>query len=197
MSNLLLDSLPEAITVDGREYPIYTDFRTGIILEKILEDKKLDGKEMFDCIMALYFVEEVPENKQEALNGILDFYNCGKKKPKPRRKAKMQGRPEEKKGYDFLYDDDYVYSAFLTQYGVDLNDIEYLHWWKFMAMFKSLESHNKIIEIIGYRKADLGKITDKNERARIANLQKLYELPRDESIEEKIARQGAMFGGMI
>ena len=66
-----------------------------------------------------------------------------------------------------------------------------------MAMFKSLESHNKIIEIIGYRQADLGKITDKKERARIANLQALYRLPSEETTEAKIARTGAMFGGMI
>lgn len=197
MSNILLDSLPETVVVDGREYPIYSDFRTGIILEQILGDDELDGKQKFYEIMRLYFVDEVPENKDGALEAILYFYSCGKQENKRKAKRKKEGAPPPKKSYDFMYDDDYVYSAFLTQYGIDLNEIEYLHWWKFMAMFRSLESHNKIVEIIGYRQADLGKIQDKKERARIANLQKLYELPRKESVEEQIARTGAMFGGML
>jgi len=197
MSNILLDSLPDTVMVDGREFPIYSDFRTGIILEQILDDDTLDGKEQFHAIMQLYFVDEVPENKEGALRAILDFYRCGKKEKKRRRNTKSeQNVPKKKKVYDFMYDDDYVYSAFLTQYGIDLNEIEYLHWWKFMAMFRSLESHNKIIEIIGYRQADLGKIEDKKERARIANLQKLYELPNSQTVEERVAMTGASFGVM-
>ncbi|MEG0309200.1 MAG: Gp15 family bacteriophage protein [Clostridium sp.] len=53
--------------------------------------------------------------------------------------------------YSFEYDDDYLYSAFLDQYGVDLQDVEYLHWWKFKSMFKALKEDNEIVKIMGYR----------------------------------------------
>lgn len=193
-SNLLLDSLPETLTVDGREYPIFSDFRTGIILEKILEEET-DSRIIFGEIMSLFFAEEIPENHEEAISAVLNFYMCGEK-PRKKRSSQKNGAPPKKKLYDFVYDSDYIYAAFMTQYHIDLNDIEYLHWWKFMAMFKGLESHNKIIEIIGYRQANLGEISNKKERARIANLQALYRLPNEETVEDKIARTGAMFGGM-
>ncbi|WP_242840658.1 Gp15 family bacteriophage protein [Clostridium hydrogeniformans] len=45
----------------------------------------------------------------------------------------------------------------LDQYGADLQNVEYLHWWK----FKALKEDNEIFKIMGYRYMDLGKIKDK------------------------------------
>ena len=98
--------------------------------------------------------------------------------------------------YDYEYDAPYIYGAFLAQYRVDLNDIEFLHWWKFQAMFRSLEDHNKIVKIMGYREAKLGEIKNKSERERIAKMKQIYALPQNLSFEDKVAMAGAAFGGM-
>ena len=37
-------------------------------------------------------------------------------------------------------------------------DIKYLHWWKFKAMFKSLKEDTEIVKIMRYRSMDLSKI---------------------------------------
>lgn len=83
----------------------------------------------------------------------------------------------------------------MSQYHIDLNEIEYMHWWKFQALFRSLEDHNKIVEIMGYRAVDLGKIENKKERERIAKMKSIYALPQSYTFEDKVAMAGAAFGG--
>ena len=80
---------------------------------------------------------------------------------------------------------------------MDLQDTEYLHWWKFIALFGGLSEQAEIVKVMGYRATDLSKIKNKNERNRIARLKAIYSLPDLLSREEKIARAGAIFGGGI
>ena len=72
-----------------------------------------------------------------------------------------------------------------------------MHWWKFHALFSGLTSSTKIVEIMGYRATDLSKISDKNERARLAKLKRIYDLPVNYSYEDKVAMAGASFGGVV
>ncbi|WP_042265038.1 Gp15 family bacteriophage protein, partial [Clostridium butyricum] len=117
------------------------------------------------------------------------------------------GRKEQyssKKGsdiYSFKYDDEYIYSAFLDQYNIDLQDIDYLHWWKFKAMFKSLKSDNKIVEIMGYRNMDLNSIKDTDQKAFYKKMQDIYKLPeiinKDELEKQKALEEALLNGGDI
>ena len=97
--------------------------------------------------------------------------------------------------YSFEYDDGMIFAAFYDQYGIDLNDIEYLHWWKFKAMFDALKADNEIVKIMSYRATDLSTIKDKHERSRIARLQAIYAIPNNMSFDEKVSAAGAIFGG--
>ena len=194
--NLLLDTLPDYVTIDGREYPFDADFRTFIIMEKILDDKTKDNRQRVLDLIDLFYTDEQPPDPQAAIEEILTMYRCGGP-PEPPRKARKNGNIEigQKPVFDYEYDAPYIYGAFLAQYGIDLNDIEFLHWWKFQALFRSLNSSNKIVEIISYRSTELGKIKDKAERNRIARLQRIYALPEKLTVEERIAMAGAAFGG--
>ena len=73
-------------------------------------------------------------------------------------------------------DADYIYSAFMSQYNIDLQDIEYLHWWKFRALFDSLNENNRLSKIIQYRSMDLSKIKDKEQKKFYKNMKKLYKI---------------------
>ena len=194
--SILLDYLPETVKVDGIEYAISCDFRTGIIFEKILNDKELNNQEIVKTALELYYVDDMPSDIEDALDAILYFYSCGNRKKSTGAGTKSNSI-NQPRIYDFDHDADYIFAAFLTQYGIDLNEIEYMHWWKFQALFKSLESHNKIVEIMGYRATDLGSIKDKKERSRIAKLKVLYAIPEDLTFEDKVGRAGAAFGGLI
>ena len=193
--NILIDSLPETVKVDGKEFYIETDFRAGIIMENILLSDMKDEEKVVDLI-GVFFPEDKPENIVKAVDAILYIYRCGRYEEKPQHRQ-MNGNVElkPKQIYSFEYDAPYIYGAFMSQYGIDLNDVEYLHWWKFRALFESLNSNNKIVEIMGYRAADLGKIKNKAERERIGRMKQLYALPQNLTTEEKVALAGAAFGG--
>ena len=193
--NILLDDLPETIKVDGEEYFADTDFRTMIIFEKIITDDAIDPRSRISMLVDLVLTASQPREKALAMDGIIYLYSCGE--PTEGRNTPKNGevvlRP--KMIYDYEHDAPYIYGAFMSQYGIDLNSIEYLHWWKFQALFRSLNSENKIVEIMGYRAADLSKIKNDEERHRIQRLQQIYALPQTYTYEEKVAMAGAAFGG--
>lgn len=195
--NILLDTLPETAKVNGKEYFIDSDFRTCIIFEKVLADGTLSNRDKIEEMIDLFFTEERPADYGGAVQAILDFYRCGepvKQQPQRRRRnGFVELKP--KMIYNYEIDAPYIFGAFLTQYRIDLNEIEYLHWWKFQALFKSLESHNKIVEMMSYRATDLSSIENKKERERIAKLKRIYDLPENLTFEEKVARAGSAFGG--
>lgn len=113
----------------------------------------------------------------------MTYYGFIEGEKKNEKVAKKNG--DSKQIYSFEYDAELIYSAFMSQYGIDLQDIPYLHWWKFKAMFEGLNQDNKIVEVMSYRSINVLKIKDKEEKARIKKLQKAYALPDMRTEEEK------------
>ena len=179
--NLLLDLLPTTVDIEGIEYEINSDFRTSILFELLMQDVEIEVEEKIIQALQLYY-KQCPNNIEEAINKMLWFYSCGKENDL---KSNSKTGSNSEKIYDFDYDDEYIYSAFLDQYGVDLNEIEYLHWWKFKAMFKALKEDNEIIKIMGYRSIDLSKVEDKKQKEFYKKMKKIYEIPIAISKDEK------------
>lgn len=73
----------------------------------------------------------------------------------------------------------------MEQYNIDLNSIKYLHWWKFKALFNSLNENVLFSKIMSYRVIDLSKIKDKAIKKQYKQLKELYKLPDMRSEEEK------------
>lgn len=196
-ANILIDELPQTVTIDNKEFPISTNFRTFILFEMLLSDNSLSDRRKMEEMINLFFVEETPERiTEEVINSIIDFYRCGKQETR-KQKAVRRTVKNKKKVYDFECDDAYIYAAFVSAYNIDLNEIDYLHWWKFKALFNGLPSDCEFVKIMGYRATDTTAIKDNKERSRILKLQALYALPEHLTVEEKAARIGAVLGGGI
>lgn len=176
--NILVDLVPTTVNIDNKEYEINSDFRTSILFELLMQDGTIEEDDKILMALQLYY-PDIPESIKKAIEQMLWFYRCGKDVSSSKGNGKSKGVT---KIYSFEYDDDYIYSAFLDQYNIDLQDIEYLHWWKFKAMFKALKDDNMIVKIMGYRSMDLSKVKDKEQKAYYKRMQKLYEIPisRDE-----------------
>lgn len=179
--NILIDILPNKVTIDGEDYEINSDFRTSILFELLTQDTELSEKDKIIQALELYY-PVLPKNLNEAVEKLLWFYRCGKDEVK----LKNKGTGKSTNVYSFECDDDYIYSAYLDQYGVDLQDIDYLHWWKFKAMFKALKEDNELVKIMGYRATDLSKIKDKEQKAYYKKMKKIYEIPISKDEQEKI-----------
>ncbi|WP_291651356.1 bacteriophage Gp15 family protein [Clostridium sp.] len=180
--NILIDLLPTIVNINNVEYEINSDFRTSILFELLMQDNSIGEEDKIIMALGLYY-QVIPENINEAIEQMLWFYRCGKDITKSKGNGKGKSVTQI---YSFEHDDDYIYAAFMDQYNIDLQDIEYLHWWKFKAMFNSLKEDIKIVKIMEYRSMDLSKIKDKEEKAYYKKMQELYKLPISKDEKEKL-----------
>ena len=178
--NILLDSLPQF----SNNLRIRTDFRESIKFELLMQDRNINEKDkkMQALKLQYYDLDKIKDIKQ-AINGILWFYRCGKE-IKESRQVEVK-EEKEKQIYSYEFDAEYIYSAFLEQYKIDLNSVQYLHWWKFKALFNSLNENTQFVKIMGYRAINLAKIKDKDTKSNYKKLQQIYALPDMRSEEEK------------
>ena len=115
---MLIDLLPESVDIEGIEYTINTDFRVGVLFEELMQDSSLLDEEKLMMALNLYY-DDIPLDTTKAVERLQWFYRCGKEK------TEAVGNGDSNKAdniYSFQHDDDYIYSAFLTQYNIDLQD---------------------------------------------------------------------------
>ena len=171
MANILIDKLPEKI--DG--IPINTDFRVGILFEIMMQDNELEEYQKIKFALELFYSQPILDYSK-AIENIIWFYSCGKRNT---------GSKSTKIIYSFEHDAEYIFSAFLSEYNINLNRIKYLHWWEFKALFTSLSENNLFNKIMGYRAINLSQIKDKEMKKYYRDLQMKYRLPDNRSEEEK------------
>lgn len=178
--SLLIDTAPKTVNIDGTEVRINSDFRTAILFEQMMFDDDVpESLKMPNAVQLFYPV--IPDNTDEAIKKLIWFYSCGKDE------HKSGGGESCARCYDFEYDDGYIFAAFIQQYGIDLESVDYLHWWKFRAMFRCLSDDCEIVKIMGYRSMKIdGKMSAK-ERQFYTKMKRLYALPKSQSEVEKIS----------
>lgn len=179
--NILIDLLPESVMVNGREYRVRTDFRTFILFELLWQEEDIDPAEKIRKSLLLCY-PEMPHDYRQAMEALLWFYKCGKEERKQDQEAAERHSPE--RIYSFEHDADYIYAAFLAQYGMDLQDIEYLHWWKFRAMFNSLSDQTEFVKIMGYRSIDISDGMSDSQKAFYRRMKRIHALPLPKGEEE-------------
>lgn len=191
--NIIVDLLPEYVEIDGDRCQIRTDFRISILFELMMQDDELSDGEKVRQALNLYY-PVIPQNHREAAEKLIWFYRCGKELDDYSygSGASETGKPV----YSFEYDADYIYSAFRGQYGIDLQDIRYMHWWKFRAMFKALKDDNEFVKIMGYRSMKITNKMSKEQKEFFKRMQRIHALPTSSrQREEDIALIEALKNG--
>lgn len=188
MINILLDKLP---TKTPNGFKIRTDFRNCIEFELLMQDRNLKDEDKIILALNIFYkdLDEIVDF-EAAINDILWFYSMGKLD-----KVETEKQDDNKKIkqiYSYEFDANLIFSAFMEQYKIDLN-VEKMHWWKFKSLFEGLSEKTKIVEIMGYRAVDIGKIKDKDEKAKYKKLQLTYALPDMRTVEEKEKSFGSAF----
>lgn len=167
--------LPTNVDINNKKYEIRSDFRTSILFSNIVENEELT-EDIILKILELYYPKWNELNEKDierAFDNILWFYKSEENEEIEKGK---NNNSNNGKIYDYEKDANYIYSAFLSQYNIDLQSIDYLHWWKFKALFDSLNDDNKIVEIMRYRAMDLFKIEDKEQKKFYKKMKDLYSL---------------------
>ena len=171
---------PESVTVGGIEYPINSDFRVGIAIEtEVLSGEKPD----VPGLLSLFYCGSIPENLDEAVDRMVEFYACDSGS------AQRNGNTKGGRQYDFDMDADVLLASFLSAYGVDLT-AEKMHWWTFRRLMLNLPADSPFMERVRYRVADTKKMTGE-ERKHYKKMQRLYAIKKNKAggmtVEERDA----------
>lgn len=174
--DFITGKLPETVLIDGKEYPIRYDFRIGMQFERI-QKSGTDDRDRVIRLLQIYY-PGIPANVTEAINQMLWFYRCGEpeedEEEVKKKRQRYQRRNSRDPAFSFAQDAPYIYAAFKEQYGIDLTGTD-LHWWKFMALFESLNEETKMSRIMYYRKANTSGLP-KERRAFLNEMKKLYQI---------------------
>ena len=161
MFNILLDEYPR----EWNGYKLNTDYRIGIMMTLASSDKRLNDRERTRAIINLLFDGSCPQSIDECMECVDWFFNGW-----THDKHKKNGSSVAV--MDFNADQGRIYSAFLSQYKIDLN-IEDMHFWKFMMLLSNLEECNftRVVDIRA--KKMTGKMSSE-ERKHYADAKRTY-----------------------
>ncbi|SHI42579.1 bacteriophage Gp15 family protein [Parasporobacterium paucivorans] len=183
--NILIDALPESVMVKDAGYPVEYGFRAFILIEMCIFDRKLTEQEKTANALNIFFKGDIPHDIPEAIETLLWFYRCGNE---AENSADKPTKKTVRRCYDFEQDAAFFYAAFLTQYGIDLNQIpgNDLHWWKFKAMFDGLSEEHKLCKIMGYRSIDTAGMS-KAQKKFYSDMKKQYAIDSEIKVDSKLA----------
>ena len=126
--NALLNKFPTKIRIDNTDYEVNSDYRNCLKIILAFEDEELTIEEQYYIMLNLLY-KEMPENIELAIEKAILFLNCGEE----------YEALESKRTYSFNKDSKYIYSAMNQTHNIDLESIEYLHWWKFVFLFMDVD----------------------------------------------------------
>jgi len=177
MFNVMLDRLP----TEYNGYSINSDFRIGIQMFQIMNDSELSEMERFYKACELLFDvdgEEYFPDMQTMQDGI-QWFLSGWYTDNP-----VNDEKKEHKDMDYDVDQWRIFSAFLTQFGINLNEAD-MHFWVFMGLLSTLEecSFTRIVDI------RTKKIDPKLKPSDKAELKKVKERYALEQVEEEMTPQ--------
>lgn len=187
MKELLTGNLPKSFLINDKEYPISSDFRDIVELEEILSSEELTDAEKGEQALRLFY-GCIPEDVETAVEKLCWFMQCGEKENhrRKRRRAAEDGS-RQKEVYSFVHDAGLIYAAFMAQYGIDLADTEYLHWWKFKAMFESLGKDTLMKEVMHCRAVDIDSKMPQGQKDYYNAMKQRYALPLPDGIEKQLS----------
>ncbi|MBR5808751.1 MAG: hypothetical protein IKY39_01420 [Clostridia bacterium] len=180
--NILTDALPDFVAVGNVKYKVNTDFRIWMEFERVIQNTDTSAKDKVMMILRLCLDSErlkaLPEDVLSIMGALKKFYLRDKENKATT--AKKQDR-----ALDFAEDSGYIYSAFLTQYGIDLLSIPYMHWYVFCALLEGLEETREFVKIMRFRVCDPDKEHNTEKRKYLKRMKEFYALADLRSESEK------------
>lgn len=174
--NVLTDKFPTKIKVNNKILNINSDFRNCIKIIEAFEDEELMDEEKILILIKRLYLDEIDSiDLEEAYKKGIKFLDLGEE---------TKDEHTTKRIYAFGKDSNYIYTGIRQAHNIDLNSIEYLHWWNFVYLFLDIGQECMFNQIIYYRKRkNEGKLT-KEEKKIYLSMRKLLDLDYIEENDE-------------
>ena len=154
--------LPTILEVNGREYPIETDFRAVLDVFELINDPELTNQDKAIGTLYIMYPDFDPEGESpmpaddygEALKKAYWFINGGAE----------EVEKKAPKLIDWEQDYSYIVAPINRVLGAEVRALEYLHWWTFLAAYYEI-GDCLLSQIVRIRKLKAqGRLKDKADR---------------------------------
>lgn len=128
---MMMWSLPESAQIGASTYPINADYRDILEIIDVLNDKDTHERVRLYVALTLFyegFEGMPPEDYQAAADWMMEFIGCGEKD---------DGIPQPKV-IDWEQDRMIIAAEINKVAGTEVRNLEYLHWWTFVAYFNGI-----------------------------------------------------------
>lgn len=177
--------------INGKEYPIITDFREWIRFSDML---KSDLQPQYKLeFLAEMFLEDAPdlyteEGVEEVMDSITSFLSLEALEFPNQYSDELEEveykDATEKKAIYYEQDAPYIISAFRREYQVNLLSVPYMHWWEFRMLLDGLSEESQIKKRIYWRTCDVSKM-EKKERMEILKIRRSITIPEEEYVSDE------------
>ena len=180
--NLLTHDPPTELEIGGVFYPIDAHYRNGLVILEAFEDVELTRGEQFSVMLKRLFTgvpghpeAAIPPDEEAAARAAIDFLNCGEAL------TVSKGGPT----YSFTQDAKYIRSAIEKSHRINLEEVGFLHWWKFIYMFFDLDEDCFLSRLMDLRSRKKKNNLSKEEKAWANEHPELFHLPRRETVADQ------------
>jgi hypothetical protein len=163
------DNFPVEMEIYGVLYAINADFRTVLRIYKIFEQYDVSVELRNKKAIELFFGKLYP--KDEPMKYFEYFVNKGASKDE-----ENDDKPPE---MCMFLDADVIYTSFRMQYGIDLINIPFLHWYEYLMLLSGLGENTPLRGRIRIRTWDTKNLKGKD-LADALELKKKYAIPKKE-----------------
>lgn len=162
----MIGLLPEKITIGAEKYEIRSDYRDVLQVFEVFSDQDLEQWEKwvvaiylllkpFSCADDVFDAIENGFDTEEAAKQIMWFISAGKE----------TGDKKELPVYDWMQDEQIIFSAINEVAGKEVREVEYMHWWTLSGYFNEISDKSSIAFVMGIRhKINKGKKLEKYEQ---------------------------------
>lgn len=197
--NPLIDKFPTKY----KNVELNTDFRVALEIFRIQSDpSKDDTTKKLEALNKLYKFEihlddpaDLVEFAWSGLEWFLKggdghFINIVEKDEDEEKNNEDDEESNVKKGdnedfpLDYDFDSSRIYTAFLRSYGINLIEIEYMHYFDFLYRLQDIDDECALSRVMGFRTETLNGKKGK-ERSALRKMKKLYEIPYEINEEDR------------
>lgn len=185
----LNEPLSDSIEFDGTIFDIDMSFDNVLDVFDVIQDNELEPEEKIYTSLSLLIGEDQTETL--SIYEMTSLFSQIKEQYIQMNISNqvydLEGNPMELPGqskepdFSLVHDAELIFTSFIQAYSIDLHK-QYgkMHWQKFRILLRDLPDDTKFKRVIEIRNWVPTKGTTSEERAKMRELQKIYELPIEE-----------------
>lgn len=162
---------PTKMEVNGHIYNLNTDYRVALACLMAINDRDITNLERLYAIEGLLIDDDIFPEDEDILKEKIAFYlRCGND----------ENVPDDEIDMDYFKDEVRIKTSIRQCYHLNLNEIEYMHWWEYNELISGLTNESILNKTRELRKYDLNQIKDPIEREKMRKAKEYVSLEKDD-----------------